>query len=152
MRRFLTRRCLALNSKPFLKAACLALALALTGCGGGGSNSGASTGSTSGTGTPGPATAVFANSAQVLKPYTWVSYPAADDTEAGFSSMLANANPLQVTFLLLNSWIRHHDAAAMSSRIDQVIAKWRLWDSDGGLTYASAYRDLPAGWRSGMSS
>lgn len=94
---------------------------------------------------------LFLVDAEAAKPFIWF-FSDFDNTEAGFDDQLVYGDPFRATTLLIQDWIKRRDAATTVARVEKMIAKWRLDEPDGKLTYTFAYGRLPAGWWSGMDS
>lgn len=87
---------------------------------------------------------------EVLRPFVWLGGPA--EVNANFQKDLDYGDPLRVTTLLLDEWIRNRDEKTIAPLVDKVVDKWRLLEPEGGLYYTFPYEGLAPGWWSGMDS
>lgn len=122
------------------------LCAVLSGCGGGGSD-GRSVSEDDGL----APNVLLASAPGEIKPFIWF-FANFDNSESGFQAQLDYGDPFRATTLLIQDWLKRRDVPTTVARVDKIVAKWRLDEPDGKLTYTFAYGRLPAGWRSGMDS
>lgn len=85
----------------------------------------------------------------VMKQFLWFFPPMAD--EKFLVSALNKGDPFQVTESVFRDYYINKDTKRASKSIDAIIKHWNLWTTRK-LTYQFPYRDIPAGWWSGMEA